>query len=114
LDGDEPAVSEHYFQPHRRAVLIREPGKTLASIDTYILLQELPEDAECLDGEGASVCYKNIGRCTAVIVVAREPHRIELVNYRLEIDDNPGKDRIARIAEECDRRAREVLRVVDG
>ena len=109
--GGGPEHSEEYFSPHRRAVIIEEPGSGyLYSIDAYLLLPRLPEGARCMDSPrvGVRLCYAEIrGGCEAVIVDAGD--RVELVNYRLRLDERTDP---ARLAEECDREAERLAQVL--
>ena len=104
MAGQAPSVKDHYFSPHRRALVIVESSNTFYySVDAYILLPSLPEEAECERSErvGVSLCYYRLSEtCEAVIVDSGG--RVELVNYRLRLREK----RDPRVlADECDREA---------
>ncbi|MCE4625866.1 MAG: hypothetical protein F7C35_08425 [Desulfurococcales archaeon] len=106
-----PQVREHYVEEHARVLEVIEPdGTATYSIDTWALLEGEPEGMECIESKrsGAKLCYKDLGRCTGVILVT--PGRVELINLRLKAD--PGLDP-AVAKRECEEVAKEVLQPVE-
>ena len=102
-----PQVREHYLEGHVRVLEVIEPdGTATYSIDTWALLRVEPEDMECLESKrsGAKLCYKDLGRCTGVVLVT--PGRVELINLRLKTE--PGLDPVV-VKRECEGVAKEVL-----
>ena len=107
-----PHIQEHYLEEHLRVLEIVEPsGRATYSIDTWALLQTVPEEVDCIESERTRVklCYKKLDReCTAVILVT--PGRVELVNLRLKA--KPGLDPEV-VRGECEEIAQKVLQPIE-
>lgn len=106
-----PTVEDHYPEDHIRVLRIALDGRILYSIDHYQKLDSAPSD--CMDGpmlDGYRLCYKSLGRCTAVIVVT--PAGAELVNLRLEASpgEDPGPVEARRLCLKEAKRAHEAVR----
>ncbi len=101
-------MEEHYPENHIRVLRILLGDRIVYSIDHYARLNGEPGDCEGPGTGSYRLCYKRLGKCTAVIAVT--PAGAELVNLRLETgpDGDPGPVEARRICVE------EAGRILEG
>ncbi len=102
-------MEEHYPESHVRVLRILLGDRVVYSIDHYSKLDKDPGHCEGPSTDGYRICYKKLGRCTAVIAIT--PAGAELVNLRLDIspDSDPGPVEARRL---CMKEAERLLEVL--
>ncbi len=107
-------VVEVYYDLHKRAVLLRGSDGFLLSIDDYIRVSEgfpqvLSGDRKlwCVEKHGVEYCLYDVGECIVSVVAVREIGRVEIIGYRLRLEDTP--EDLASYAKKLVARCRGIL-----